>query len=787
MLKKISHLVKYQFPEFYRENGDNFIAFMEAYYEWMEQEGNINSKLRSVTDLLDIDKTSEDFLKHFAKTYMSELPPEIIGNQRLFQKHILDIYRTKGSEAGVRLLFRLLFNEDIGLYIPSYDIFAASDGKWVERNYIEVAYNKNFPLYQGRVITGMDSQSRAFVENAISFTKRGFRVYALYITNIRGNFRVGESISAEGLDIPFTEMLRINGSPVEVDVVASGIGFENGDIFEFSEHSDDMKLVVSETGTATGTMEFRLEDGGTYYSMDANVNITAGSNTSGGDAIFEIASIRDTQDFGYSIESLVPYGDIPLNEMAYGFPTNPSANSENLIMESITINEVEVGTIDRIRVINPGGGYDGSVNIEILDPYTSNSMIPDGKGGFGGRNAVVSGRASMGVGTILGLKVISSGHAHYEQGRNYVLESDKGPVNFNIRLGGIGIEEGYFDNMDGFPSDGKYLFDGHYYQEYSYVVRSSKKLEDYRDVLLKTVHSAGNALFGELRINNVIDFDIDTPPEYTFVRQLLEIPLEIQNVRMNIHYGVARFTQIHKFDTSNIEQVHEIADTELESIAELFARNIEQDNIISIPTFNRIVILDSEDVEKSYTINPTSIKQRHIFTSSNIIQNHTQTIPQFGYKVNLIAYNMNQNNIVTSPKFNRILEFIANDGIQNFEYGNIILRQKHSLKNDNYVQNITIETPDISQNHIFQMDHYSYRNDISDVTLKVVYSLETNDIVQDVVISPTSVEAIDAIRADDLVIGYVVESPMLNGFIRETTDEDARITVDGKPRRTNRK
>src|SRR5690606_36631692 len=112
-------------------------------------------------------KTSEDFLKHFTEMYMSDLPKDIIGNQRLFQKHILDIYRSKGSMAGVKLLFRLLFNEDIDIYVPSYDIFAASDGKWVERRYIEVAYNKNFQQYQGSVITGMDSGAKAFVENAI--------------------------------------------------------------------------------------------------------------------------------------------------------------------------------------------------------------------------------------------------------------------------------------------------------------------------------------------------------------------------------------------------------------------------------------------------------------------------------------------------------------------------------------------------------------------------------------------------------------------------------------------
>jgi len=34
---KISLFVQNQFPQFYREDGDNFILFMQAYYEWLEQ------------------------------------------------------------------------------------------------------------------------------------------------------------------------------------------------------------------------------------------------------------------------------------------------------------------------------------------------------------------------------------------------------------------------------------------------------------------------------------------------------------------------------------------------------------------------------------------------------------------------------------------------------------------------------------------------------------------------------------------------------------------------------
>ena len=66
--KFISPFIAQQFPAFYRDEGPNFIAFVKAYYEWMEQSGNIIHESRSLLDYLDIDSTSESFLTYFKNT-----------------------------------------------------------------------------------------------------------------------------------------------------------------------------------------------------------------------------------------------------------------------------------------------------------------------------------------------------------------------------------------------------------------------------------------------------------------------------------------------------------------------------------------------------------------------------------------------------------------------------------------------------------------------------------------------------------------------------------------------
>jgi len=99
--KFISPLVEKQFPAFYRSEGPNFVAFIRAYYEWLEQEGNIANKSRSLLEYADIDDTEAEFIRYFRNTYMNAIPATIAADQRLLLKHILDLYRTKGTPRAV--------------------------------------------------------------------------------------------------------------------------------------------------------------------------------------------------------------------------------------------------------------------------------------------------------------------------------------------------------------------------------------------------------------------------------------------------------------------------------------------------------------------------------------------------------------------------------------------------------------------------------------------------------------------------------------------------------------
>jgi hypothetical protein len=120
---QLSSVVSRQIPEFIREDYPTFVAFVEAYYKYLQDEGVDLSTAR------DIDKTLDEFVLEFKKELAHNLP-QIQGDERFLLTHIKDQYLSKGSEASYKLLFRLLFGKKVELTYPGTQMLRASDGRW---------------------------------------------------------------------------------------------------------------------------------------------------------------------------------------------------------------------------------------------------------------------------------------------------------------------------------------------------------------------------------------------------------------------------------------------------------------------------------------------------------------------------------------------------------------------------------------------------------------------------------------------------------------------------------
>ena len=105
----LKNLAAHQLPEFVQSEYPTFVAFVEAYYEWLESTDNPLYYSRNLLSFKDVDTTLDEFLPHFQKTYLDGVSLNGVEQKREIIKHALDIHRTKGTVQSLRLVFELLF------------------------------------------------------------------------------------------------------------------------------------------------------------------------------------------------------------------------------------------------------------------------------------------------------------------------------------------------------------------------------------------------------------------------------------------------------------------------------------------------------------------------------------------------------------------------------------------------------------------------------------------------------------------------------------------------------
>jgi hypothetical protein len=84
--------------------------------------------------------------------------------------------------------------------------------------------------------------------------------------------------------------------------------------------------------------------------------------------------------------------------------------------------------------------------------------------------------------------------------------------------------QGEYSANNGFLSDDIYLQDNRFYQQFSYLIRSSQQFDSYKNILDQTIHPAGMAAFGAFEINNTFDLsrNLDALRRY-FVNRLEDV------------------------------------------------------------------------------------------------------------------------------------------------------------------------------------------------------------------------------------------------------------------------
>jgi len=222
--QKTSLLIPSQLPAFVRDNPDygNFVLFLQAYYEWLEQQGNVTDRSKNILNYKDIDNTSSEFLQYFYNEFLSYFPQSLLDdlttNKATLIKIARELYQSKGTTASYKFLFRLLFNTDVEFFFTKDAVLRASTGTWYIAKYLNVlTTDTNFSNITNFKIFGETSQSIANIENSVV----GLSKSQIYINNLQRGFQSGEFVRI--IDQNNQDVYFLNGQQVSANTPGANI------------------------------------------------------------------------------------------------------------------------------------------------------------------------------------------------------------------------------------------------------------------------------------------------------------------------------------------------------------------------------------------------------------------------------------------------------------------------------------------------------------------------------------------------------------------------------------
>jgi len=294
--RKISNVVPRQFPAHFRESESLLIPFIEAYYEWMEQDGGVVYDTAKLLDFRDVDKTDMGrFEQFFRDEFLPSIPTEALADKALLVKHIRSFYRARGTEKSYKFLFRLLYNEDVAISYPSDQILRPSDGIWVKRRIMKVdAFDEGIETLAGRKIHGVTSNAACVVESVTISQTPEYKFATLVVSSISGVFFVDEPIETRDMNTNVPKVFaRVLGQITSSVVESRGTGYTTGEIITFSGSGDGYDAVarIGSVGINGEILTVNIVDTGVGFISSAPTPDMGALSGTGGSIRFNISSV----------------------------------------------------------------------------------------------------------------------------------------------------------------------------------------------------------------------------------------------------------------------------------------------------------------------------------------------------------------------------------------------------------------------------------------------------------------------------------------------------------------
>jgi len=229
---------------------------------------------QQLKELQDIDKTEIEFFTYFEKEFMPHIPRSTLCDRVNLLKNIKQFYKTRGNEASYRLLFRILYMNEISFYYPTVDIIRPDEGKWVQDTSIVIRVPTNTKqfdpttvFFQQRV-KGLTSGAYANVDHIIKYVLPSSTHYEIIFekNSLYKSFIPFEKISLISTFDYIAEVLPVL---TDITITDSGLGYLVGETITITNDYTPMSARVSDVGEDGQVQAVSITGHGTGYpSMD---------------------------------------------------------------------------------------------------------------------------------------------------------------------------------------------------------------------------------------------------------------------------------------------------------------------------------------------------------------------------------------------------------------------------------------------------------------------------------------------------------------------------------------
>ena len=523
--------------------------------------------VNTIQDLLkfrDPDKVIANFLTKFRNEFLNTIPEKLNADidKRKLIKNIKSVYRAKGTSRGHEIFFRMLFGLPSETIYPRENMLRVSDGKWTTNKIIRAIafFGSDTSKLIGRTITGQSSGATAFVEAVSKFQIGANEIteFTLAGYTITGTFQTGEEVRGTESDSASSFIkATTSGIPGTISITNDGFLSDENDSVPVTGGGTGSIIQVNAIGNS-GITDFIIDDAGTGYEIGDNL-VFNNANTSGGNASAEVSvvnggitpedSTSTTEDHiiledetvrgdNYTGNKIVQESgtgsnditDIRLITSGSNYTTLPivTVNSRNELGSGAKIlaNGDNIGRVLGLKIVEPGAEYHQSPSPPTLDipgamilkDITGTFVADQGMTSLDSSSSTITATSTSFNSTLQILKFKSSSGI-FQAGRTITLANGATATIAKVQqstatttVTAVGDTNGAFINEDGHISDDAMrIQDSLYYQDFSYVIKVGRAINDWRDSFKKTMHTSGFYFTGQVNIENRISAQISQP------------------------------------------------------------------------------------------------------------------------------------------------------------------------------------------------------------------------------------------------------------------------------------